>query len=125
MATRSDEYEIRYAASARGRRRIAAASSGSIRHRVRRLANRARLYAPSVRPRNAAGALGAAGRLTDGVAIRWIRHRDGGFFLIRAGWELVACDVFPADRVVLVFAIASQHELAARLGIRGLGATAW
>jgi hypothetical protein len=93
------------------------ASRNSIRHGLRRLAARAGLHAASLRARTRSGALAEAGRLTDRTAIKWVRERDGGFFLVRAGHELVACDVLPGQRVVLVLAIVGRHELLARLGL--------
>jgi hypothetical protein len=119
MTTRSTEYAVRYAALARPERALVA-GRGSIRYAIRRFANRARVHAASVRARSAHAALAAPGPLADGITITWIDHRDGGFFLVRAGWVLIACDVIPAQRAVLVFAIASKQELAARLGVSGV-----
>jgi hypothetical protein len=113
-----EPYEIRYSATAARRLRGDAASQAQIAHGLRTLAVRAGLYACSLRARTPQGALDESGRIADGVAIKRIRHLGGGFFVVRAGFALIACDVLPQDWVVLVHLIAARAELAGRLGIR-------
>jgi hypothetical protein len=93
-------------------------SPGRIRHGVRRLAARAGIHAGWLRARTRHGSLAEPGGLADSERIKFVHDADGGFFVVRAGFALAACDVFPEQRVVLVLAIVGRHELAARLGLR-------
>jgi hypothetical protein len=93
-------------------------SQAQIAHGVRKLAIRAGFYACSLRARSPQGALDEPGPIADGDMIKRIRHPGGGFFVVRVGFALIACDVLPQERVVLVLVIADRGELAGRLGIR-------
>jgi hypothetical protein len=117
-AEAQDPYEVRYSAAAARRLRGGVASPAQIAHGVRTLAIRAGLYARSLRARTPEGALDEPGPIADGVTIKRIRRAGGSFFVVRAGFALIACDVLPQERVVRVLVIAAKGELAGRLGIR-------
>ena len=96
-------YEVRFSAQATRRYVRAGANKRRIRHRLHLLSARA-----GIDPR----------RLTDLTLIRCVRDRERGFYVISAGHDLVAFDVLPEKRAVLVLLIVGRHELAARLGVR-------
>jgi hypothetical protein len=114
----SDPYEVRYSRAAARHLRGVVASQAQIAHGLRRLAIRAGLYARSLRARSPQGALDEPGPIADGDTIKRIRHPGGGFFVVRAGYALIACEVLPQERVIVVLVIAARGELAGRLGIR-------
>jgi hypothetical protein len=110
-------YEIRFPPEATRGLRQASGDQRRLRWRIRMLAARAAIHAPSLRARSAAGRLAEPGPLADGQSIGWVRHPEGGFFVVRAGWNRAACDVLPERGIVLVFAVADTPTLAAALGI--------
>jgi hypothetical protein len=110
-------YEVRFPPPATRGLTEALGNGRMLRWRIRMLASRAAIHAPSLRARSAVGRLAEPGPVADGRTIGWVCSREGGFFVVRAGWNRAACDVLPERRIVVVFAVADAPTLAAALGI--------
>jgi hypothetical protein len=109
-------YEVRFPPTATRGLMEALGNRRTLRWRIRMLATRASIHAPSLRARSAAGRLAEPGPIADGRAIGWAPPARR-VFLVRAGWNRAACDVLPERKLVVAFAVADTPTVATALGI--------